>query len=186
MAVPCAQWLVSYAPDTGQELWRLRHGTNFSIAPRPSFGNELVYYCIGCGRSQVWAVRPDGEGEITGTRVTWKNPSMVPLMSSPILVGKEIYWVSDAGKLTCTDALTGKQIWRERLAGRYKASPICAAERLYFVNTDGKTSVIAGGREFKLLAENTLREAGDTAASPAAIGKSLLVRTGKALYRITE
>jgi len=186
MAVPCAQWLASYDPATGRELWRLKHGTNFSIAPRPSFGNGLLYYCIGCGRSQVWAVRPDGEGEITGNRVAWKSKTMVPLMSSPILVGGEIYWVSDAGVAVCADAASGEIVWRERLGGRYKASPVFAADRLYFVNTEGKTSVVAAGRAFKLLAGNALEEAGDTAASPAAVGGSLVIRTGKALYRVTE
>ena len=186
MVVPCAQWLVSYAPQTGRELWRLRHGTNFSIAPRPSFGNGLVYYCIGCGRSQVWAVRPGGKGELTDAHVAWKNKNMVPLMSSPILVGEEIYWVSDAGVATCADAVSGAVIWKERLAGRFKASPLWAAGKLYFVNTEGKTSVIATGREFKLLAENGLGAAADTAASPAAVGNSLLIRTGKALFRVTE
>ena len=34
----------------------------------------------------------------------------MPTMPSPLLVGREIYNVTDQGLVTCLDALTGKEI----------------------------------------------------------------------------
>ena len=39
-------------------------------------------------------------------------------MASPLLVGEELYFVSDSGgMLTCLDAKTGNENYRERLGG---------------------------------------------------------------------
>ena len=53
---------------------------------------------------------------------------------------------------------------------------------MYFFSEDGKATVIAAGREFKVLAENTL-DAGFM-ASPAVDGRALYLRTKSHLYRI--
>jgi outer membrane protein assembly factor BamB len=82
----------------------------------------------------------------------------------------------------CLDALTGRRRWQERLKGTYSASPVYADGRIYFVNEDGVTTVIAPGTEFRSLAVNTLE--GTTYASPAVVDGSIFIRTASALYRI--
>ena len=57
-----------------------------------------------------------------------------------------------------------------------------AEGRIYFFDEDGKTTVIEAGREYKVLATNTLDEG--SLASPAIAGKALFVRTRTHLYRI--
>lgn len=104
-------------------------------------------------------------------------------MSSPLLVGEELYFVSDSGGMfTCLDARTGQEIYRERLSGNFSASPLHADGRIYLSNREGKTFVIEPGRQFKILAENTLP--GKIMASPAAVDRSMFLRTDTALYRI--
>ena len=75
-------------------------------------------------------------------------------------------------------------VWNERVGGNYSASPIAADGRLYFCSEEGKTVVVATGREFKKLAENTLEDG--FMASPAVSGKALILRTKSALYRVEE
>lgn len=182
MVVPGAEWVVSYDPLSGKEIWRVRHGKGFSLASRPVFGHGLVYISTGAMPPQLLAIRVDGQGDVTETHVAWKAKNNIPLMSSPILVGKEIYMVSDAGIASCLDALTGELRWRERLGGKFLASPVCAANRLYFVNDEAQTSVLAVGASFQRLAENTL--SGVVVATPAIVGRAIFLRTDAHLYRI--
>ena len=50
------------------------------------------------------------------------------------------------------DATTGTIRWQQRLGGNFSASPLAADGRIYFLDEDGKTTVIKPGREFKELA----------------------------------
>jgi outer membrane protein assembly factor BamB len=61
MVVPGAEWVVSYDPATGKELWRVRHGKGFSLASRPVFGHGLVYITTGASPSHLVAIRVDGQ-----------------------------------------------------------------------------------------------------------------------------
>jgi outer membrane protein assembly factor BamB len=180
--IPGAQWVVSYDPETGKELWRVRHGKGFSLASRPVFGHGLVYICTGSFSNELWAIRPDGQGNVTDTHVAWKAKPLIPVMSSPILVEDIVYCVSDQGIASAFDAKNGSLLWRERLGGSYMASPVFAAGRLYFFNRDGKTTVLAPGRKFERLAENQLD--GPLVATPAFVGNAVFLRTDSHLYRI--
>ena len=184
MIVPGAQWVVAYDPASGKEVWRVRHGNGFSVAPRPVAGHAMAYICTGAMVPQLWAIRLDGQGDVTDTHVAWKAKSGVSLMSSPVLVGDEIYCGSDAGIASCFDARTGKLLWRERLGSGCLASPIAAAGRLYFFSRDAKTTVLKAGKEFSRLEENSLD--GFMVATPAVVDRSLFLRTDTHLYRIED
>jgi outer membrane protein assembly factor BamB len=105
-------------------------------------------------------------------------------MSSPILAGSEIYWVSDDGMATCADAKTGEICWQDRLGGPCLASPIFAHGRLYFFRQDARTIVVKPGRRFERLAENPLQ--GTLIATPAVSGPALYIRTDTDLYCLRE
>lgn len=108
----------------------------------------------------------------------------MPNNPSPILVGDEIYVVSDKGVATCLDARSGEEHWRERLGGNYSASPIYADGKLYFWSEDGLSSVIRPGTTFDLVTTNQLD--GSIMASPAMVDGAILLRTDTHLYRIEQ
>jgi outer membrane protein assembly factor BamB len=171
-----------YDPLTGKELWRVVERGNFSSSTRPVAGHGLVYFPTGFNTAQIFAVRPDGSGDVTSTHVTWKAPRGAPNKPSILLLDGLLYMVNDGGIVTCIDAVKGEEVWRGRLTDSYSASPIAAEGRIYFFSEDGKATVIAAGREFKVLAENSL-DAGFM-ASPAVDGNALYLRTRTHLYRI--
>lgn len=181
---PGAHWVVSYEPGTGKELWRVRHGEGFSIGSCPVVGHGLAFFSTGCMKPQLWAIRVDGEGDVTGTHVAWKTPRQVPVMSSPVLAGDELYWVSDDGLASCADARSGQIHWQERLGGSHLASPLGAEGRLYFFNRDGKTTVLKAGKTFEVLAENPLE--GPLVATPAVVDHAIFLRTDTSLFRIGQ
>ena len=79
-------------------------------------------------------------------------------------------------------ARSGAIVWQHRLSGAFSASPVYADGRLYFQSEEGVTTVIATGRDLKLLAENALDA--PTLASMAVASGSLFLRTATHLYRI--
>ena len=182
LVCPAAHWVVSYDPTTGKELWRARHGEGFSSGSSPVFGDGLAIFSTGHMKAQLVAVRVDGQGDVTATHFAWKNPRQVPVMSSPVLAGGEIYWVSDEGMASCGDARTGKICWQERLGGLHFASPLYAVGRVYFFAQDGKTVVVKAGKQFQKLAENRIE--GPLVATPAILDGTIFVRTDSNLYRI--
>ncbi len=178
--VPGAQWVGSYDPETGIELWRIRHGRGFSVAPCPVGGHGMVYLSTGCNQAELLAVRTDGRGDVTETHLVWWAKEQVATMLSLVLVGDEAYCVSDRGVVSCWDAHRGTLHWRHRIGGTHLASPIYAEGRLYFFGWEGKTTVLRAGREYLLLAENELE--GNVAATPAVASGALVIRTDHFLY----
>lgn len=173
----------AYEPQTGNEIWRVQYAEGYSNVPRPVFGDGLVYVTTGLQRPVLMAIRIDGAGDVTRTRVVWQVDRSVPVTPSPILVGNELYMVSDLGVATCMDAKTGKPYWQERLGGNFSASPVFADGRIYFLNETGVTTVIAPGRMFRKLATNSLDDAW-TLASIAISEGTLFIRTADHVYRI--
>lgn len=182
LIAPGAHWAVSYDPLTGNELWRVRHGNGFSIGTSPVVGHGLAFFGTGCFKAELWAVRIDGSQDVTETHFVWKTLRQVPVMSSPVLVGDELYWVSDAGVANCADARTGQLHWQERMGGPCLASPLAAQGRVYFFRQDGTTVVVKAGKQFERLAENPLE--GTLIATPAIAGDAFFLRTDTHLYRI--
>ena len=101
-----------------------------------------------------------------------------------IVVGDELYFVSDAGIATCANARTGEVYWSERLGGGFSASPFAAEGRIYFQNETGTGFVVRAGRTFELLATNELGE--KSLASPAVADGALFIRTEARLWKIVR
>jgi outer membrane protein assembly factor BamB len=172
----------AYDPLSGKEIWRVSYAEGFSNVPRPVFGHGLVYIATGFQQPSLIAVRADGAGDVTKTHVAWTLTRSAPLTPSPLLVGDELYVVSDTGIATCLDARTGAIHWQQRLGGDYSASPVEADGRIYFLAEQGVTTVIAPGKEFRRIAVNRLD--GTTLASIAVASGSIFIRSDRHLYRI--
>lgn len=178
---PSAGAAVAYDALTGKERWRVRAG-GMNVAARPLMHQGLLILSSGDGGFTQYAVRPDGQGDITATHVAWKNPKGSTKYASSVLVGGLLFTGNEQGIVSCLDPQTGEAIWQKRVGGSFTASPLCSGEKIYFFNEDGQTHVIAAAREFQSLAVNRLD--GAIMASPAARGDSLIVRTTTHLYRI--
>ncbi|MCH2581980.1 MAG: PQQ-like beta-propeller repeat protein, partial [Planctomycetes bacterium] len=109
--LPGANWIASYDPANGKEIWRAWHG-GYSVVPRPLYGHGLVYFSSSFDQSKLFAIRPDGKGEVTKTHIAWQSSKSAPHSATPVLLGEELYCVSDRGIASCIEARTGKLLWR--------------------------------------------------------------------------
>lgn len=178
---PSAVGTLAYDPLTGAEIWKVQHG-GMNVAQPPLFGNGLLYLCTGDGGFRLYALRPDGQGDLTKSNVAWTCNRNAPSRCGPLLVGDLLFFNNEQGMVSCLEAKTGKSIWTERLKGKFSSSPLHAEGRLYFLSEDGPTFVVAADRAFQLLATNALDDG--CMASPAAAGKALFIRTKTHLYCI--
>lgn len=178
---PASGAVCAYDAKTGKEVWRVRYD-GYSVVPRPAYGQGLVFVSSGYEYPDLFAIRPDGKGDVTDTHVAWSTRRGAPLNPSPLVVGEELYLVSDIGVSSCLDAKTGRVHWQERLGGNFSASPLSADGKVYFQDEEGTCTVVKAGRQFERLAKNALGER--TLASHAADEGALFIRTEKHLYRI--
>jgi outer membrane protein assembly factor BamB len=178
---PASDVVTAYDPKDGTELWRVKYD-GYSVIPRPVAGHGLVFLSTGYDSPRMLAIRTDGTGDVTKSHVAWSMTKAAPHTPSPLLVGDELYTVSDSGMASCVNARTGKVHWQKRVEGAYSASPFYGDGKIYLQSEQGLCTVLRAGTKYEVLAENALAE--KTFASYAAADGALYVRTEGNLYRI--
>jgi len=175
--------MYGYEPMTGKELWRLEDRSGFSSSTRPVVGHGLVFHPTGFPTGELAAVRL-ADGAQKGPQIAWRVTRGVPTKPSLVLADDLILMIDDGGIATCLEAKTGELVWKARVGGTYSASPLLAEGRVYFFDEDGKTTVVAAERSYRVLATNQLDDG--FMASPAVADGMLFLRTRTHLYAIAE
>jgi outer membrane protein assembly factor BamB len=181
---PGSDAVFAYDPATGREIWRVNYPGGYSVIPRPVHAAGLVFVGSGYDKPVLYAIDPTGRGDVTATHVRWKLDRGAPHTPSVVVVGDELYCVSDNGVATCLDARTGAERWRERLGGNFSASPLHADGIVYFQNEAGEAILVKAGPTFEELRRNRIGTGERTFASYAVAGPALILRTESAVYRI--
>jgi outer membrane protein assembly factor BamB len=173
-----------YDPLTGAELWRLGKNAEITV-PTPIFGAGLIFITSGYRPIQpIYAVRPGVNGDISlekgktaSNAIAWSKKSGGPYMPTPLVYDGYLYTCQNSGLLTCYEAKTGKEVYKERLGGPsgYTASPVAADGKLYFPSEEDGVRVVRAGPKFELLAVNALGDA--CLATLAICDGMILVRT---------
>ncbi|MSO21693.1 MAG: serine/threonine protein kinase [Acidobacteria bacterium] len=173
----------AYDPADGKEIWRVRYGEGHSVVPRPVYAHGLLFVSTGYYGPVLLAIKPAGaHGDVTESGVVWRFAKAVSNTPSMLVVGDEIYFVSDKGIATCLDARTGMVHWSERLEGEFSASPVYAEGRIYLQSEAGVGWVVRADRTFELLSKNDLEER--TLASYAVAKNALFIRSEYHLWRV--
>ena len=129
----------------------------------------------------ILAIKPDGHGNVTKSKIVWRTNRGVSYVPSPISVGDYFFVVSDGGIAHCFEAKSGKIMWQERM-GEHHASLVSAEGLVYFLNDNGEMHVAKAAPTYKLVAKNDLDE--KTFASPAISQGQIFLRSDKHLFCI--
>jgi ankyrin repeat protein/outer membrane protein assembly factor BamB len=191
LATSATKYARGYDPLTGEELWRLGRHAEITV-PTPIFGQGLIFITSGYRPVQpIYAIRPGATGDITletgktsNDAIAWSVSKGGPYMPTPIVYGEYLYTCSNAGMVTCYEAKTGKQVYKERLGaqGGYTASPVAADGKIYFPSEESGVQVVRAGPKFELLSSNPLGDA--CMATPAISDGMLFVRTQHYVFGI--
>jgi outer membrane protein assembly factor BamB len=179
----------SYDANTGKLIWETS-GLTPNAIPTPVYSDGMVFVTSGFRGNALLAIRlAQAKGDISNSEaIAWRYDRDTPYVPSPLLYGDEIYILkSNNGLLSAFNAKTGEKYYgpeRIEAVPNVYASPLGAAGRIYIAGREGTTAVIPRGREFKILATNTLEDGFD--ASPVAVDSELYLRGRKFLYRISK
>src|SRR5262249_24932554 len=142
MVVMGANQLDAYDPATGRQLWYLPGLVSGRTITGPTRAHGLAFATQGM-RGPLLAVQLGGEGRLPEATIVWKQSQGTSDSACPVVWRDWIFWVSDNGIAYCADARTGALKWQERLGGDFKASPLAAEGRVYFLNRAGRCTVVA-------------------------------------------
>lgn len=180
------QFIRGFDPKTGRELWRLSDNRTQVKVPSPIVAGDLVIVTGGYppGGRPIYAIRPDGTGELTEKALAWKTDRGAPYTGTPILYQGILYALTDNGILSAYEPKTGERIYQQRVAGGagFSASPVAANGRLYLASEDGDVHVVKAGRAYELLASNRMGE--PLMATPAISGNTMFIRTLTSLVAV--
>ncbi len=199
------QFLVVHGADcttghdlqTGKELWRFatlngpnpynsqNHDPTFRFVSSPNFvPGTLIIPTAKAGPTIALQVDAKLRGDVSKQEsvVRWACPQ-TPDVSIPLIVEDLVYLLHKDGKLQCLELATGKQIYFERThTAQHRTSPVYADGKIYFGDRDGHCTVVAAGREFRILADNDLGE--PITASPIFSEGVLYWRSYDAMYAV--
>ncbi|MFO1021221.1 MAG: PQQ-binding-like beta-propeller repeat protein [Planctomycetales bacterium] len=176
----------------GKLLWELGPNSTNCI-PTPIAAHGLLYVASGYVADKVrpiYAIRPGGKGDISlkpmetsNESIAWSVPQGGPYHPTPVIVGETLYVLYDRGLLASFNALTGAEIMPKTRLGAataFTASPWTANGKVFCLNEDGETFVVAPDKKLNIVATNPLEEM--ALATPAIAGDRLLIRTKNTLY----
>lgn len=181
---------IAYEPLTGKEIWRVVNGAESTVA-MPFTEKGIVYWYSGFSvgedgskYTELFAVNPDGKGDITGTNVIWRKRDELTRNHclTPVIKDGLIYTVTTRNTLKCIDATTGEEIWSTHVTSNYDSSPLFVNGNIWFFSVKGDVLVIKAGRKYEVVANNQMDSG--IWATPAVLRNSMILRTQKYLYRI--
>ena len=189
---PRAQLLVNgwkhmggYDLQTGKEIWQMSGGGDCPV-PTPIAWNGLIFLMSSHGpRKPIYVVRTDARGDVslrngatTNTYVAWSSLRGASYMQTPLVYGDHLFSCHVDGVLTCFDARTGKEKYKERLGTGgegFTASPVASEGKIYFTSEQGSIFVLKPVADFTVLATNKMNEV--CMATPAISEDTIFFRT---------
>ena len=176
---------------TGKEIWRLA-GMGGGPIPSPYAWGGVLLLNGGSGGA-IAAVRPSATGSFSvapgaapSEHVAWSIERAGTYLPTQLAYDGAVYSLTDTGILSRYDAATGRLGYRSRIENgvAFTSSPWANNAKIFCLNEEGKTFVIAAGEKYELLRVNDLEEF--ALATPALVGDRLLLRTESLLYSIRQ
>ncbi len=175
---------------SGKELWRLSGMAGMPI-PSPYASDGLLFLNGGKGGG-LFAVKPGAVGDISPGAdkpsgfVAWSQARAGTYLCTQVAYQGALYSISEIGILSRYEEQTGNLSYRARIEGgtAFTSSPWAYGGKIFCLNEEGKTFVIAAGDKYELLKVNDLGEM--ALATPALVGDRLLLRTENHMYSIRK
>jgi len=182
-----------YDFETGEEVWKMSGGGDIPV-PTPVVGNEFIYFNSAHGKmSPVLAINKNArgdltlkEGETSNEYIIWAKIRGGSYMGTMLVYNGYLYNARWNGRLTCYNALTGEEMYSEKVGSgnSYTSSPVAADGIIYITDNDGVVYSVKAGSEYELLMENKLNEV--CMSTPAISENYLIFRTSGHLVAVSK
>src|SRR5262249_30464624 len=122
--------LDAYDPATGVRLWHTGIFSGNRVISGPTLAGDMVYAIQGM-KGPLFAIKMGGSGDIPESSLRWKYTSQNPDAASPVIANGLVFLAANNGIATCLDAQSGKELWKERLAKDFRATPLVVGDLIY-------------------------------------------------------
>lgn len=178
--ITCADpWVISYDPETGSEWWRAKVLSG-DVAPLPTYEDGIVYAVTQY--AQLSAIKADGDGDVTESKVLWTYEDDLSEVSAPLTDGKFLLMANGDGVVTCLDAKTGRLFWRKQFEEGFWSSPVFIGRKVFLTDLQGKTYIFELRDKFKLLGTGEIGE--KVVTTPAFVDSRIYIRAKEHLFCI--
>jgi outer membrane protein assembly factor BamB len=168
--------------QSGDVNWQTKKLLPTRTVASPVMAGDLIFGSHGRGTTGELLSAVRAGSKTKAPKVEYEIRKSAPLTPTLIVKDDLAFLWSDNGVVTCLVAETGEQVWKNRVGGSYYASPVWVDGRLYCTDRMGNVTVIAAGREFKLIAKVPLDEA--SFATPAIANGVMYLRTETRLFSL--
>ena len=174
--------IAGYNPDNGSKYWFVSGPSeDFCSSPVYNKKSGLVLISSAWPERNLFAVKPDGQGDVTKNKIIWQTRRGAYYVPSPVCTDDYLFTTMTNGQIHCIEVATGKIIWTENNGMQY-SSPVLADGLVYMPNDEGVITVIKPGPEFEYLSKNSIGE--KMFASPAISNGKIFLRGYKHLFCI--
>lgn len=165
--------VASYDPRTGRELWEVECMMG-EVGPSPAYDDGMVF---AANQFSLLAAI-----DVNTREMVWEAFDELPDAASPLAVSGYLFLPTSYGVMSCFDGKTGEVYWvQDFMEGSY-SSPICAGDRVYWMDRNGVMRIFKADREYTSLGECELGESGW--ATPAFKEKYIYLRGQSHLFCI--
>ena len=194
-------WLRAYDAASGHEIWRFdgnpkdarwlprpRVFSRGAIIASPVFAGGRVFVAMGQspghgnGPSLLHAISPNGQGDVTASRLLWTSRDVGRVVGTPVEKDGLLYVADLDGTIHCLDAASGAHVWKHETHEAIWGSLLLTGDRLYVGTADGLMIVLRTGRRKQLLGQ--IEMDAPIYSPPAPLGDALYLATAKQLYLI--
>lgn len=174
--------IASYNPDNGKRIWYIT-GPSEEFVASPVYHKKsgLVLASSSWPVRTLVAIKPDGTGDVTKSKIVWQTRDGAFYVPSPLCSEDYLFTTMTTGRVYCIEPATGKSLWTKDHGAQY-SSPVLAGGLVYMPNDDGVITVIKPGQVFQEIAENSIGER--MYASPAISNGKIYLRGFKHLFCI--
>lgn len=169
--------------STGKINWEMKEALTTRTVMSPVLAGDLIIGSHGEGTTgdMLVAVRPPS-GKDDEPEVVFEISRSISLVPTVVYNDGMIFMTCETGDVSCISATTGEYLWRERVRGKFLASPIWVDGRLFCVDRRGVVIVLSASDTFEELARNILPD--DSFATPAVAHGAIYFRTASQLISI--
>ena len=172
-----------FNPENGALLWECDGPARTCVAT-PVADRDKVYATGGYPGRKLIAIRADGAGDRSNSRLAWSSDAKVGYVPSPVLSDGLLYAVADQGLMRCYDVKDGRVLWEKDFKAPFYSSPTLAENKLYLFDRKGRGYVVPTGRTAGPVVTNTLPSG--VFATPVILGSRIYLRTLGDFYCIGE
>jgi outer membrane protein assembly factor BamB len=174
-------WVFANDPADGADIWRAECVSG-DVAPSPIYAGGLIMALEPY--SQMVAIKPTGQGNVTETHIAWRMEEGASDICCPVGNDKYVFLLEGSGYLMCFDVTNGEMVYEHDLRDNFMASPSIAAGKLYLLSDEGVMYIAESGPEYKEVAKCELGE--KCHASPAFVDGRIYLRGTEHLYCIGQ